>query len=159
MSACLDALTPATGALIHFFDIEFGFGAEGRIQEGQGQIIAEIGPPLGSASASMPRAEAEQIFEDIPKAGKNIFKPAEPPEPLAVQSLVTILIVDLTLFRVRENVVCFGGLLELILCIFVTGVAIRMVLQGKLSVGFFNVSIRSIATDAEYLVVISFGSH
>ena len=83
-------------------------------------------------------------------------KPSYPWGPAARNAAVAELVVALALLLFAENLVGFGRFLELFLGFPVSRVAIRMVFEGELAVGFLYLVNGRIPTDAENLVVVPF---
>jgi len=71
-----------------------------------------------------------------------------------LEAVVAVLVVDLAGFFVGEGVVGVGDGDELLLCGFVAGVLVGVVLFAEGAVGFFDVTFAGFAVDAEELVVL-----
>ena len=124
----LTAAALARGAGFHFFHVDFGFRAKGRIHERDGQVIPEIGTSLDTTPAgTSPGSESEKIFKNIPETGENIFKSSKTRKAGALQPLMTILVIDAALFIIPEHLICFGSFLEFILGFLIAGIFIGMI--------------------------------
>jgi hypothetical protein len=75
------------------------------------------------------------------------------------ESGMAILVVAVPLIGVGQDSKRLRGFFELLLGAFITGVAIRMILQRGLFVGFANIIWPSLAANAEHLVIISLLGH
>jgi hypothetical protein len=112
--------------------------------------------PCASAAAPTTRAGAKELAEDI---AENIFKPCRKIETACKRSTLTKgcmteLIILSTPLRIAQDLVGFRNLLELVFRLLVTWVAIRMVFERKLAVGFLDFVFDGIARNAQDLVVI-----
>src|SRR3989338_3253205 len=119
-------------------------------------FIFDIASPAGTLRTTAPAAPAaenipqiafaEDLSKNIPEVHtfKNIAK-IRPTENifrsiLLVDAGMTVPIVHLPLFRIRQHAIGLGHLLKLVLGFFFLRFrhAVRMVLQGKRTVGFFD---------------------
>jgi ABC-type uncharacterized transport system permease subunit len=69
---------------------------------------------------------------------------------------VTVLIVGRALVRVGEHLVGLFGLLEAVLRLLVTLIAVRVMLHGQLAVGLLDVVVGGAFGQAEGFVVVAF---
>ena len=67
------------------------------------------------------------------------------------------LVVGLALLGVRQDLVGFFRLLELLLGLWVIRIAVRMELHGQAAVGLLDLVIPGVAVDAEDFVKVAFG--
>ena len=74
----------------------------------------------------------------------------------AARSVEAELVVLLTFLRIVKNIVGLGSLLELLLRLFVAGVAVGVILDGDAAVSLLDIVFAGILVDAEHLVIISF---
>ena len=72
---------------------------------------------------------------------------------------MTELIILGTLLRVGENVVCLVYLLELGFSLRIIRIEVRVILLGKLTVGFLYFIIGRTFLQAEHFIIISFFCH
>ncbi len=73
---------------IVFLQIDLGRGSEGRIHEGDPQIVAQIGAgPGGRAGTGTSRVEAEDVAEDVAETGKDVLETGKAPVAGAAQTL------------------------------------------------------------------------
>ena len=66
------------------------------------------------------------------------------------------LIVALLFLRIAEDLIGLCSFFELFLCTGISGVLVRVILDGEFAVGFFDLVGRSALAHAQYFVVISF---
>ena len=66
------------------------------------------------------------------------------------------LIVALALLGVGEDLICLGGLLELLGRVLVALVAVGVVLHREFAIGLLDIVGRCVAGDAKHLVVVAF---
>ena len=124
------------------------------------QVVAQIGPRPGCrARSGTSRVEAEDIAEDVAEARKDVFEAGKAPVAGAVQPFMSVPAVDLPFFRIAQDLVGLGRLLELLLRFFVSRIPVRMVLHGELAVALFYLVFRGVRLHAQDLVVITFCRH
>jgi hypothetical protein len=109
------------------------------------------------STAAAPRS-AEKFAKDI---AKDIFETRIEVESAGKRTVITesgmtVLIVLCSLVRVRKYLVSLGNQLKRFFRLFVSGVAIRMMLKRKFSVRLFDLILAGIAPDAQQLIVIFF---
>jgi hypothetical protein len=124
------------------------------------EVVAQIRPSSWSAPAAV-RAEqiteSEEILKDT--ATKDIGEFSEDiliELRLTFQSRVPVLIVNGTLFLIRQNAVGFRRFFERFFGLLIAGVFIRMILDGQLAVSTFDLLLAGGPGDSEHLVIISF---
>tara|TARA_Y100000991_G_scaffold202879_1_gene177080 strand:- start:815 stop:1300 length:486 start_codon:yes stop_codon:yes gene_type:complete len=122
--------------------------------ERQGHVVAQIGAARWAASTSAAPA-TKNIAEYI---AKNIAKATSSPAgaTIGIETLVAILIVNLTLFLIAEYLVGFVRLFELCLCGGIPRIAIRMKFHGDTSISLFEVTAGDVSVNAQDFVIISF---
>ncbi len=69
---------------------------------------------------------------------------------------MTVLVIQGALLGIGEDLIGLGSLLELFLRILLAIVLVGMMLHCQLAEGFLYLRFRSVAVNAQYLVVISF---
>src|SRR5262249_57928366 len=112
-------------------DLDVGLRAEGRLLEGQLEVVAEVGAAAGPAPAAPEEvAEAKEVAEDVAEVREDRGVEAAAPEPGVPEAVVA-----LALLGVAEDAVGLGRLLEALLRLLVARVAVRVVLEGQLPVG------------------------
>ena len=160
--AGLAAGAVAVGAGLHPVDIEFLFAAEGGLLETEDQPGAQVfsgngGVGVALTAGAAAETTAEEGGEDV--AQVEVLKPAAAeaagPE-VGVYAGVAVLVVPGALIRVGEHLVGLVDLLKLGLRLGVTGVEVRVIFLGQLTVGLFDLFVRGRAVHAQYLVVIAF---
>ena len=102
---------------------------------------------------------AEHIAEDIAEGLGAVKAAARAADALRLASMpgVPVLIVDRALLRVREHLVGFLGLLELLLGLVIARIAIGVELHRQAAIGLLDLGLGRVASQVEYLVVIAFG--
>jgi hypothetical protein len=80
-----------------------------------------------------------------------------PPPGSPLYSGVTKPVVELSLLVVAQYLVGLGGFLELLLCLGIAGVAIRVELEGQLTVGLLDLIGGGLLLHSEDFVVVALG--
>jgi hypothetical protein len=63
-------------------------------------------------------------------------------------------VILITFYRICQDPVSFGNLLEALLCTRVARIAVRVVLEGKPTISLSNLLFRSVLVDLENLIVV-----
>jgi len=137
-------------------NLDLRLAAEGRLGEGDLEVVAEIGAALLAVarSAALPEDLAEDVPEDVVDvaAGEPGLEGAGPE---TAGRLVAEAIVAGALFRIAENLVRLGGLLELLLGDLVAVVLVGVVLDGELAERALQLLRRGRARNPTDLIVIA----
>ena len=116
-----------------------------------------------SASETSESVTAENVTkhrENIVHVHRSTSESAESSESAThVGTVESELVVLLTCLRVVEHVIGLGGLLEFLLSLLVTRIAVRVVFDGYLAIRFLDLVLCCAFADAQHLVVISFLCH
>jgi hypothetical protein len=137
-----------------------GLGALGGFDEGNLEVVAQIGAALRAAApaaAAEDVAEAEhvaQAAEDVLEAGEDVGIDAAGGG--AAQAGVAEAVVHVALVGVGEHRVGLRALLEPLFRDLVPGIPVRVVLQRELAVGALDLLVRRGTLDGQYLVVVAF---
>jgi hypothetical protein len=140
----------------------FCLGAEHRFFELQGDVLAQIGPPLRSTTTTPARtstkkiAKTKKVPENIAEILEDTGIKAGSSRRRGTYASVPETVVQSALFLVSQNRVRFTALLKSLFRIRVIGIAVRMVLQGELAVSAFYLDVGSRTGYAENLVIITF---
>ena len=140
-----------------------------RLHKAQGQrhthvraLAGAIGVAAAAGTAEPAKTAAEDVAEDIAQ----IHAAAKAAEPAALACAIVgvhtgkaKLVVLGLLFGVGEHFIGLVGLLELLLCLFVARIQIRVVLFGYLAVSLFDLILRGALGNAQHLVVIALICH
>src|SRR5262249_23756758 len=105
--------------------------------------------------AATPAAHAEQIVENVREGGGEIGAEAVSAAAL-LEGGMTEAIIGGALVAVLEDVIGFVELLEAVLALLVTRIAVRMVLHGQLAEGRLDLHLAGGARHAQDFVVIAF---
>jgi hypothetical protein len=113
-----------------------------------------------SASSASPASEevakhSPTATEHFSESREDVFGRAK--SGAAFNASVTVAIVASSLFGIANNLIRFGSFFELCADFFVTGIAVRMILNGQLAIRFRDTAIRLVASDAEHFVIATFG--
>ena len=128
-------------------------------------LAGGVGVGAGAAAAEPAKAAAEDVPEDVSQvhpAGAEAAKAPEAAGPALAGRIAGVhpgkaeLVVPLALFRVREDLMGLVDLLEFFLGGLVAGVVVRVVFQGQLTVGFFDLLIRGCLGYPQHFVIIAF---
>jgi hypothetical protein len=128
--------TAFTGAVPR--NLDFLFRAESSFFKGKGQIVAKVfssapsTPPPPSGTKKLSENVSEDIFESRRKVEAACKRTA------ITKGRMTELVVLSSFLRIGEDLISFGNVLEFFFCLFVAWVAIRVILQGELPVGFLD---------------------
>ena len=166
-SGSLGAAAAVAGtALLHTLHAYFLLAAEGRFFEADGQVQANAFAPLRRVGIGSPAA-AEAAAE---KAAENVAQIAEvevaveaaaktASAEIGIHTGVAILIVTGLLITVRQHFICLVDFLELLFCLFIVGIQVRMVLPCLLLICFFDLVLACPFGDTQDLVVITLVCH
>jgi hypothetical protein len=127
--------------------------AEDRFLEFEREIFAQIGAALRAGTAASALAAkhiAEDVAEDILKVGEDGgVESAGTTARAAGDAGMTEAVVARALLAVGENGVGLAALLEALFRFRIAGIAVRMVLQGKLAIGALDFLIAGGTRDAQ----------
>ena len=152
-------------------DLEFLGDARGDLGKRQPNPHTDVRPAVDAARAASRRAEsaAEVSAEDIAELREDVLHGESPAAETseasgtaacrAAHSGVSELVVTGPLVGIRQHVIGFGGLLELLFGLLVPGVFVRVVFDRGLSVGLLDLVGVGISLDAEHFVIISLFCH
>ena len=113
----------------HIVSVPWSIGITGLMPSASAEEITEASKTTASAASSS--EEVAEHGEDI----VHVHTAGTVSARTALKRLVTELIVTLTFFGVVKDVIRLRRLLELLLCLLVTWITIRMILHRKLTVG------------------------
>ena len=137
--------------------------AKGGVLKGDAQVLAQVVAAHGArASTAAPSAakhvsKAEDVAEDV--AEVHLLEAAlRGAGATGGEGVVAVTVVGGALLGIAQDAVGLAALLEALLGGFVAGIAVGVVLQGKLAVGTLDLDIARGAADAEDFVIIAFGS-
>src|SRR5579871_1486864 len=158
LRAGLGAGAVAHRALLAGRDANLGFGAVGRLLEGDLEVVAQVGAAeyAGASAPSTtgaPENVAEDVAERVGKAAEAGRSPAH--GRLRIDAGMAETVVRGTLGRVAQDFVRLLRFLELLLGPFILRIAIRVVLHRELAIGLFDRFFVSVAIDAEHFVVVA----
>ena len=119
----------------------------------QVRAAIDVGAPAAAAGASA----AEDVAEDICEIAEASEARAAASASLRVHPGVAELVVRASLLAVRQNLVGFLDLFELLFRFLAVRVAIRVILHRQLAVSLFDVVVGGVAIDAQHIVVIFLG--
>ena len=133
----------------------------GGLQEVHLDVAADIGAAAGAAAAAAlaEHFAEEPLAEDVAEGGKDVADVVELRGPAAGHPGVAVVVVGRPLVRMAEDLEGLGGLLEFDDGLLVARIAVRVVLQGELAIGFGDLTVAGGTIDAEDLIVIAFGGH
>ena len=140
--------------------------AKGRLLEGyvqSGLYILTLGGSVGipSAAAGEEIAEAAKAAHTAEKISEDIAEIAVVVAGTAglIEGGMTKLVILGSLLLIGKHSVSFRSLLELFLGFLVSGIHIRMIFLGQLTVSAFQFLIRSRLLNAKYFIIVSFFCH
>ena len=116
----------------------------------------------GREASAAAHSAAEKRIKDVAEIDVLEMREVAPEIEAAraeVHALVPELVVALALFGIGKHLVRLGNLGELLLCLWIVGVAVGMVLHRELAVGGLYLVRRRSLRDAKHLIVVSLLSH
>src|SRR5882757_2407843 len=150
--------SPALGAHLSAADLDFCLLAESSFFKLQREIVANVAAALYPSIATV-AAHVEHLPEEVSEDISHVSggKSLETGSTRAADSGVSVTIVGSALLRIREHLVCFARLLELLFRLRIIRVAVGMKLHRQAPVGGLQLLIVAVARDAEKFVVFDFG--
>jgi hypothetical protein len=143
------------------FAPDLRLGTARRLLERDLKVVAEVRAAIDAArtGAATAAATAEQVAEDVPERIGETAEAGAAHSSGLIDARVPELVVGGALLRVRQDLVGFLRLLELLFGVLVLAIlrAIRMMLHRELAKGLLDLVFRSVAVDAQHLVEIAFG--
>lgn len=122
------------------------------------QIVTEIRASLDSTSPTTPAkriSETENIAEHIAEVGKDVRIETGISSRGAAQPGMAVPVVGRTLLGIGQNRIGLCRFFESVFGLFVSGIAIRMVLKGKLPIRALHFLVGRRFGDAKNFVIIS----
>ena len=146
-----------------FFQLEFLGDARRHFLQGQTDFQSQVGTailrPLTTATEAAETSKTTASAENVAEHRENIVHretAAETAETAhSAQSFKAELVVLLAFLRIAEHAVGFGSLLELLLGVFVVGIAVGMVFDGNFPICLLDFVVRGRLADSQNLVIIS----
>src|SRR6185369_3714350 len=142
-------------------DVDLVLAAEQRFaQRNHGfdpHVLAALGA-FATASALLTTKTPEEIGEHVLEVAQDVAHVAAA-AARAIQPRVAIAIIHLALLGIREHAVRLARLLELFFSGLVPRIAVGMVLQGSLAIGFFDFVVRGLSRDAQDHVIVTLFTH
>ncbi len=108
-------------------------------------------PPLGEQVAEQTAAE------DVAEGRHDVVGRSEVVGGRPIQAGMTVAVVALALVRIREDLVGLRRFLEALRCLVVTRIAVRVILERHLAIGFLDIFGRGFATDPKHFVKVALG--
>ena len=157
LGAGFKAIPLAMGTGLHPGNFQFHFFTLGRFHERNGEIITKIRSfPGPRRSTPAPSAKPEKVFKDIPETGKNIFKSAKPAEAGILQPLMAEPVIKIPFLGIMKDLIGLGRFLKPFFGFFISGIAVRMILESHFPVGFLDFLFIGLPGNSQHLVVIPF---
>ena len=149
------------GALLVPHQIDLLLAAEGRLLQGDGQVIAQVVARNRAVALGTAHAAAEEAGEDVLEAAKTAATEATAEVAVtaaaeALGAVVAELVVLRALLRVGQHLIGLVDLLEAFLRFLVARVDIGMVLLGEGAVRLFDRGVVRIFVYAQNLIIVSF---
>ena len=110
--------------------------------------------PTAKTSESRETATAEEIAEQVAEMREYVVH-IHVAGATSLEGSVAELVVFCLFVRVAQHIVGLSSLLELLLSLFVAGIAVGMVLQGQFAVGFLQLIGSGVLAHSKHFVVIS----
>jgi hypothetical protein len=102
---------------------------------------------LRARGPAPPLPHTEKIFEDVAETGEDVLEPGKTGKARPAQPFVAVPVIEVSFLRVPQDLVGLRGLFEFFFRFFVSGVAVRVVLEGLLAVNLFDVSFVGVSGD------------
>ena len=114
-----------------------------------------------SEASKASKASSPAVAEDVAKHGEDVIhgESASTEASTKASRVGTVkseLVILLALLWVVKHVVCFSCLFELLLSLFVARVAVWVVFDGYLAIGFLYFVFGGVLVDAQNLIIVSF---
>ena len=148
-SVLLATTTRASDAEDLLVDLDFAGGTVVHLLEGDSELVLEILALGGTTGSLATTAAAVEEIKDIKDASTTASGVAT-----GLESLLAVFVIDLTLLRIREDVVGLHDVLELLLGVGVIGVLVRVQPDGQFAERLLDVLARRASVNAEHFVVI-----
>jgi hypothetical protein len=133
--------------------LNFFLGAGDGFLETKGYIVAKIFTASATSAAAVAAKElAKDVTEDIFETCSEVESAGK--RTAITESCVTELVVLRTLLWFGENLVGLGNFLEFLLRLFVTRVAVRVILERKFPVSFLDLVLAGVAVHTEQIVIL-----
>ena len=143
-------------AFVYFFESKLHL--DSQVCASRGGTMSALLSATESRESREVAAATEEVAKDAPELREDVVhahSSALETAGAAIHSGKAKLVVTGLLVGVAQHVVGLGSLLELLLSLFVTRVAIRVVLQGQLAVGLLQLFWRGIFAHAQHFIVVS----
>jgi hypothetical protein len=150
------AASAATIATLGVRDVDLIFDTEGRLFKRDFHVVLEV--VAASAAATLPPAAenvTENVAENVTERGTGAETAAVKSTPSAHSGMAKLIVLRAFLW-VRKDFVRFSSLLEPFLCRQVSGILVRVVLEGQLAECLFYLGFRCVPMDTKCFVVIAF---
>jgi hypothetical protein len=153
---------PRTGlAARHLGNLDARFATVQDIEKIDFKVVPKIGaalsstaPTAGSGPARAAKNIAEQVVEEVAEIAEIAKIPAGMPRTGPAHPGMTEAVIAGAFLRIREDGVSLGNLLETLLGLRIVRIAVRMALQSKFPIGFFEIGLACAPLDAQNLVKI-----
>ncbi len=124
------------------------------------QLQQQVGTGPRPAAPIAEEVAEQPAAEDVAEGRHDVVGRPEVVERRAVQAGMAIAVVSLPLVRIGKDLVSFGRFLESLRGLVIARIAVRMILQRHLSIGFLDLLDRGVAADPEDFVKIALrGGH
>ena len=121
--------------------------------------VAQIAAALSTATRAAATASkeiAEHIAKDVGEIGVAVSR-TRASSHLGIDAGMTVLVVGLTLARIRKHFVSLVGFLECVFSGFVSGITVRMMLHCEATISLFQLCLAGAALDTQHFVIVTFG--
>ncbi len=126
-----------------------------RLDELDLQLHEQVGARPGPAPAFAEKVAEQPAAEDVAEGRHDVVGRPKVVKGRPVQAGMAVTVVTLTLFGVRQDFVRFRRFLESLRRLFITRIAVRMILESHLAIGFLDIVGGRFAHDPEHFVVIA----
>jgi len=118
-------------------------------------MCAKAFTPAGTTLPAEEIPKDPTASEDVPEIAEDILNVGETANSThPTQSIVSMGVVNFSLFRIAQDFVRLGSLFEEAFSLLVTRIFVRMVFEGHLSIRFFYLRVTRIPIDSKNIVVI-----
>src|SRR5690606_29414739 len=139
---------------------DFCRGALHRFLKADFEGVTQIGAALRAAATTAAAAKdiAEHVAENIREAAiASATKTAGTGAAgAAIDGRVAELVVGGALLLIGKHFISFVRFLEVVLCLFVARIAVRVVLHRHSAIGFLDIGVDGVTRHSQHLVIISF---
>src|SRR5690554_290862 len=129
-------------------------GTADRFFQVQLQGVAQITTPVGTSAPTAAEDVTEHIAKDITEAGA-AAKATRTGRSRSINSGMTELVIGRPAVGIGQHLIGFSGFFELVFSLFITRVAVRVILHGETTIGLLDLFFVRRLGNTQYFVIIA----